>query len=278
MELPGHSHCPSYLILNPYNRLWFLTKHELLSKARIPAAEMREWGLTPTQVYSLGVGGRIWLLEEVEQSLTARHLRREQVLHDLLVAELYVRLVETAALRGPEWSVTWAGEYAASYHGARGRDAPLISPDGLAIVQQQRGDKIASLPLLVELDKGREAHGRPSSDWGKKVHGYDHFFSEEQAGEKVWKLHPQLGDLPTFPLVVIVTHGERRLQNLAQAILGHRREPVLYALTLWPELMAEADILAAPVWLKITAEGKVIGQEPEQRQALLPLQKDKKGA
>ena len=39
---------------------------------------------------------------------------QEQVLHDLLNAEIYVRLVEAARERGETWSVTWAGEEAAS--------------------------------------------------------------------------------------------------------------------------------------------------------------------
>jgi hypothetical protein len=260
---------PNSQEVTAYNRLWFLVKHHLLSRARIPAAEMKAWGLPPKLVYALGVGGRMWLLDEVEPSLNARHLRREQVLHDLLVAEFFVRLFETVSARGAEWSLTWAGEQAAGFHGARARDVPIVSPDGLAIVQQQRGQKVATLPLLIELDKGREAHGRPSSDWGKKVHGYDRFYSEEQGGEKVWKMHPQLSDLPTFPLVVVITHGERRLLNLVQAIKGHRHEPVGYCLALWPDLMAGEDLLAVPAWLKLTAEGKVIGQEPGQRQPLL---------
>jgi len=245
-----------------YNRLYFLMKHHLLSGARIPAAEMREWGLPVRKVYALGLGGWLWLKEEVSRTLSTRHLRREQVLHDLLVAEVYVRLVEAVQGRGAAWTITWVGEQAAGFYGEG--DTPRIAPDGLAIVRQQRGEKLAVLPLFLEFDKGREAHGRPSSDWGRKVHGYNRFYTGN------WKMHPQLSNAPTFPWVVIITHGAQRLLNLAQAILKHRREPVVYYLALWQDLIAAEDLMAVPAWLTITGEGKVIGKDRDKRQPLLP--------
>ena len=248
--------------ITAYNRLYFLMKHHLLSGARVPATEMREWGLPVRKVYALGPGGWLWLKEEVSRTLATRHLRREQVLHDLLVAELYVRLAEAVQQRGAAWGITWAGEQAASFYG--NGDTPLISPDGLAIIRQQRGEKVAALPFFIEFDKGREAHGRPSSDWGRKVHGYNRFYGGN------WKMHPQLHDAPTFPWVVVITHGAQRLLNLAQAIRKHRQAPVRYYLALWADLLAAADVLGAPAWLILAQEDQVIGLKQDKRQPLLP--------
>jgi hypothetical protein len=245
-----------------YNRLYFLMKRHLVSGARIPATEMREWGLPVRKVYALGIGGWLWLKEEVSRTFSTRHLRREQVLHDLLVAEVYVRLVEAVQARGEAWTITWVGEQAAGFYGDG--ETPLVAPDGLVMVQQQRGEKAAILPLFIEFDKGREAHGRPSSDWGRKVHGYNRFY----AGN--WKMHPQLSNAPTFPWVAVITHGAQRLLNLAQAILQHRRQPVVYYLALWQDLITAEDLMAAPAWLTITTEGKVIGKDPGKRQPLAP--------
>jgi hypothetical protein len=248
--------------ITAYNRLYFLMKQQLLSGARVPTAEMREWGLPVRKVYALGLGGWLWLKEEVSRTISTRHLRREQVLHDLLVAELYVRLAEAVQQRGSAWSITWAGELAAGFYGQG--DTPIIAPDGLAIIRQQRGQKLAALPAFIEFDKGREAHGRPSSDWGRKVHGYNRF----QAGN--WKMHPQLHDSPSFPWVAVITHGPQRLLNLAQAIKKHRQAPIIYYLALWQDLRDSADILTAPAWLIVTPEGQVAGRERDQRYPLLP--------
>ncbi len=249
-----------------YNRLYFLSRQYLLSQARIPASGMQEWGLPAGNVYTLGLGGWLWLRQEVNQTLATRHLRREQVLHDLLNAEIYVRLVEATRSRGESWSVSWAGEEAASYYASSRDRFPLLAPDSLAVIRQQRGDQVAVLPFFIELDRGREAHGRPSSDWGRKVHGYDRFAGSD------WKVHPQLGSLPEFPLVAVITHGVQRLLNLAQAIVKHRQAGVTYCLTLWSDLVeSDLDILAAPAWLTITPEGKVFGREREQRESLVTV-------
>lgn len=249
-----------------YNRLYFLLKQNLLGGARVPAAGMKQWGLPVRKVYTVGAAGWLWLKEEVNPALTYRHLKRDQVLHDLLVAEVYVRLTEAVRRRGESWAMTWVGEQGAAYY-ERDQPTPIIAPDGLAIVQHQRGEKMATLPLFIELDRGREAHGRPSSDWGRKVTGFNRFVAHN------WQMHPQLSDLPTFPGVAIVTHGAQRLLNLAQAIKKHRQEPVTYYLALWPDLIGGADILNTPAWLILTPEGKVIGLKPDQRQPLLPEDK-----
>jgi hypothetical protein len=249
-----------------YNRLWFLSSQYLLGSARASRADMELWGLEAGKVYTLGPGGRLWLREEVN-SQPVRHLRRDQVLHDLLAAELCVRLVENVRRRGQEWSLIWAGEQAASMY-PEGEETPLVAPDGLAVVRQQKsGATPAYLPFFVEMDAGREAHGRPSSDWGRKIHGYDRFISSD------WRYHPELTTLPAFPVVAIVTHGEQRMLNLANAINKHRREEVVYYLALWQHLMDSDDVLTAPAWVVVTPDGQIIGQERAQRRPLLPPEK-----
>ena len=249
-----------------YNRLNTLKNYHLLSRARVPTREMTAWGLAGEHVYSLGVGGWLWLSEEVNSDIVARSLRRDQVLHDLLVAELCVRFTEAVWQRGEPWQLTWVGEEAAAYYESTRSDEarfPVVAPDGLAILKRRQGKNTASLPLFFEVDRTREAHGRPSSDWGRKVNGYNRFYKEG------WQAHPQLSNLPEFPVVAVVTHGAQRLLNLAQAIKNHRKEPVAYYLALWSDLMAGADILSTPAWLMMTPDGNIIGLEREQRAALL---------
>lgn len=245
-----------------YNRLYALSKYYLVGGARVPSAEMVSWKLPIRKVYTLGAGGWGWLLGQVSKSSSLSHLRRDQVIHDLLVAEIYVRLVEAIRARGEEWKVAWAGEKAASCYNANNN--LILSPDGLAIVKQQRDNRTAMLPFFIELDKSREAHGRPSSDWGHKVGGYDYFFSNN------WKSHPQLVDCPSFPWVLVITHGQQRLLNLAQSILQYRKTPVVYFMGLWDELIASPDFMTTPVWLVITQDGDILGRTPEERQSLLP--------
>ncbi len=259
-----------------YNRLNKLTgpKYQLLGHARMPVKEARGWGLAGQKAYTLGPGGWIWLKEEVNTKIVARTLKREQVLHDLLVAEVCVRFIETANKRGPDWTVTWVGEEAASLYPQREDDRVLreldpdrhaiVAPDGLVVVARQQNEAVAKLPMFIELDKGREAHGRPSSDWGRKVNGYNKFCKGD------WRRHPQLADLPEFPVVAVITHGHQRLLNLAQAIMKHRKESVAYYLALWDDLVEYGDFLSAPAWLMITPEGQVVGAERDERQPLLP--------
>ncbi len=253
-----------------YRRLHRLVQYQLLARARMPPGrDMQAWGLAPDLIFSLGLGGWLWLREEVDSRLVARSLKREQILHDLLTSEVCTRLTEAAHRRGVGWQTTWIGDEAARYFEPTARSdgktgAQLLSPDGLAVVRRTDESGISALPLFVEMDRGREAHGRPSSDWGRKVRRYDQF----RAG--AWQMHPQLADLPTFPPVLVITHGAQRLLNLAQAIVDHRQEPVSYYLTTWQELMVAPDILAARAWLMLAKNGQVLGQEPAERLALLP--------
>lgn len=245
-----------------YQRLSRISQEGLLSGARVPRAGLQRWGLPVCRVYALGPGGFMWLKSEVNRRQTVDQLRRDEILHNLLVAEVFVRMTEMVRARGESWSLTWAGERAASY---TKDETPVIAPDGLAVVRQRQGDKTAALPLFLELDASRQGHGRLSSDWGRKVVGYDRF----QASD--WQLHPELGHLPTFPVVAVITHGAQRLLNLANAIRDHRREPVVYYLALWEDLLAGEDVLTAPAWLIITPEGQIAGWEREGRHPLLAV-------
>jgi DNA-binding PadR family transcriptional regulator len=248
-----------------YSRLSFLLNQHLLTSARTPRSGMKTWGLLVRKVYALGPAGRLWLQEEVNNGHVPRYLKRDQVLHDLLAAEFFIRLSEAVLRRGEAWSLSWAGERLASYW-PKADAAPAIAPDGLSIVRQRHSNgKVATLPFFVEMDAGREAHGRLSSDWGRKVVGYDRFMASQ------WEQHPELGDLEAFPLVAVITHGHQRLLNLVSSITEKRQQPVIYYLALWLDLMAGQDVLTAPVWLIITPEGEIIGRERKQRQSLLPV-------
>jgi hypothetical protein len=155
---------------------------------------------------ALGPLGQLWLTDEVDGGYKPRHFKRNQVLHDLLVSELAARMSETATRRGPGWAFSWAGESAASFY-PNEYDPPLVAPDGLGVLRRQQ----AVLPFFVEVDAGRQGHGRYSSDWGRKLVGYDRFVSSR------WRAHPELGHLPAFPVVLVVTRGAERLLNLARA-------------------------------------------------------------
>jgi hypothetical protein len=227
---------------------------------------MKARGLPVRKVYALGPAGKLWLKEEVNNLSVPRYLKRDQVLHDLLVAEFFLRLTEAALRRGEAWSITWAGERSASYYERPGVPGPpTIAPDGFGVVRQQRGNQVATLPFFLEMDVSRDAHGKLSSDWGRKIVGYDRFM----AGK--WKEHPELGGLDSFPLVAVITHGRRRLLNLAGAIGKHRQQPVIYYLTLWEDVVANDDPLLATIWVVVSAEDGLIGEDPQDRQSLLPV-------
>lgn len=251
-----------------YYRLHRLSGYRLTGSAVIPRAGMAAWELPTGNVYTLGPAGWLWLKRNVDSDLPVRHLHREQVLHDLLVAEIYTRLAEAAHHRGPGWSIEWTGERGAGY-APKEDNNPVLSPDGLAVVRRARENRVATFAFFLELDAGREAHGRPSSRWGRKVVGYDQFAADR------WQAHPALDDLPAFPAVAVVTHGEKRLLNLVESIVEKRRKgekPVTYYLARWPHLLAAEDLLTAPVWLVVGPEG-VAGEKPEERRPLLPVEK-----
>lgn len=219
---------------------------------------MRERGLAPGVVYTLGSGG--WLLLK-RLGYEPHGAKREHAYHDLGLVEIRLHL-EALCRRDPSWNLTWYPERAASFYASPRDRQPTLVPDALIVLRRGEGPTQETLAALLEFDASREAHGRPSSDFGRKFKGYDAFFGK-------WDQHPVVGNLPYFPWVMIVTHGEERLQNLAKALLNHRQKRVGYALTLMTDLQATPDFLAAPIWMLVKpGENEIMGRERSQRQTL----------
>lgn len=246
-----------------YNRMLKLSGHHLLGLTRSPKAAMKGCGLYPDRVYGLARVGWLWLRHDVNNDFVSRYLKRDQVVHDLMVSELFARLTENVRTRGKGWRFEMFGEHNASYY-EPSAELPTVAPDGLGILTQSVEGEEVSLPFFVEMDAGREGHGTLSSDWGRKVVGYDRFFSGN------WRLHRSLTRLPGFPVVLVVTHGKQRMLNLAKAIAKKRQKPVVYFLARWEEdILPAEDIFTAPVWMAIGPDGELIGEKAEDRRPLM---------
>lgn len=113
---------PEAKLVTAYQRLRFLLNHYLLNAARVPRAGMTAWGLLVSKVYALGPAGHLWLKEEVSSGHVTRHLKRDQVLHDLLVAELCVRLTEATLRRGRPGAWLGPGSERPVFIPGRGKD------------------------------------------------------------------------------------------------------------------------------------------------------------
>jgi hypothetical protein len=249
-----------------YNRLYFLSRQQLLRRLRLPPNNMKAWGLPARVLYTLGLGGRLWLGQAVDAGPAGRHLPRAQALTSLLSAEIYVRLVEAVRARGEAWGVTWAGTEAASYYASDEDECPLVAPDSLVLVHRQQGDEAAVLPFFVELDQARQPDSRLSSNWGWKARSYDRLAGSD------WQAHPMLGSLASFPPVAVITHCAERLLDLAETIDQHRRAAVTYYLAVWSDLIdSREDILAAPAWLAIAAEDQDSDRKQARREPLLTV-------
>ena len=157
----------------------------------------------------------------------------------------------------------WVGEKGASFYKDE-HSPPIIAPDGLGILTQTSPEGEAKLPFFIEVDASREAHGRFSHDWGRKVVGYDRFFNGP------WQQHPALQALTEFPVVLVITHGATRLLNLAKSIAEKRKKPIVYYLTQWQHWYEVDDGFAAPIWAAISPKGEIIGYERADRMPLLP--------
>lgn len=250
-----------------YNRLVRLVGYRMISGARARRPIMQMRGLEPCRVYSLDQVGRLWLEHEVNNDPVNRLLNRDQVIHDLMVSEIFVRLTEHTRTRGEGWRFDLAGERNAAFY-EQGADTPVIAPDGIGVLTQTVDGDDFSLPFFVEMDAGREGHGALSSDWGRKVVGYDRFIASG------WRTHRSLRNLPSFPVAMVVTHGRQRLLNLAQAIAKKRKSGVIYYLARWNEdILPCSDIFTAPIWTVITPEGNIIGGEDAlERKPLMVLE------
>jgi len=246
-----------------------MNDYRLLTNFHVSKAEMQARGLAYRKVYTLTPLSRLWLAEKMGAD-PGRESKPGQTIHDLLVGEILSRMTEAmralgrAAVSSPDdYRLTWYGENAASYYIYREDEHPRLMPDGLAILQ--KGD--ARRGYFIEVDASREGHVRPSSRIGRKISGYDQYFSSK------WRRQPALAELPHFPAVLFITHGEKRLQNIANSILKLRWREVVYGLALFDDLFGSDNFLTAPVWLLIKGNPKgagavVVGRERNERCAL----------
>lgn len=275
-----------------WNRLRKLLNYHLTGYVYVPTESLETLGLDTGFIYTLGLGGWLWLREEATAAMISRHLEPEIVMHDLCVAELYVRFLEAAAMRGPNWRVVWTGNHTAAHffkgimllarregETANGSAAPRKdgdtlrpvkaveandTPDSLVILQLRHETGLSALPMFIELDRGTESE----LSWHQKFDCYGRFAADEAE----WRKHPQLANLGSFPILAIVTtDGEERLQELRKMTKKHRGDGVGYYLATWQDLIRgnNQDILAAPAWLKITPDGNTAGMEPPNRLPML---------
>ncbi len=79
-----------------------------------------------------------------------------------------------------------------------------------------------------------------------------------------------VGELPFFPPVLIATHGAQRRDNIAHAVLKHRKRSVAYGLALTNDLLTSGlNFLTIPHWLLIpTDQDEIIGLNDEGLQPL----------
>jgi hypothetical protein len=247
-----------------YERLRHLTKNYLLSRPRTPSREMMLWGLKRCPTYALGPIGQAWLKGEVDTDQIMKFYRPNQVLHDLLVSELFVRMSEHTRHLGDGWTFGWAGEQNAAFRPDMNKPATVI-PDGLGIISQHLRSEMATLPFFVEMDAGRQAHGQYHHDWGRKIVGYDRF------AESSWQLHRELSGMAHFPQVMVVTHGQERVVNLAKAIAAKRKKDVFYVLGEWQDVLIADNLFTAPMWIEVMPDGKIAGMARDQRRPLIEL-------
>ncbi len=213
-----------------------------LTNFTVPKPEMQAAGLEPGKIYCLSKNGHSWFRNQ--DCPPGNHPNPRQYLHDLLVTEIRVRLAEYARL-GQGWTTSWHPDWRIAFH-LRGADHPLFIPDGLGVLSHQNDTRFS---FFLELDFSREAHGRPSARFARKMRGYDTFL------KKPWPDQPGMAGLPWFPPVLVITHGARRLENLANSIIRFRRGPVAYALARREELLTPTSkLLKTPVWHLIPAK------------------------
>ncbi|GAB4440449.1 MAG: hypothetical protein Kow0031_22400 [Anaerolineae bacterium] len=217
-----------------------------LANFTVPKPEMQAVGLQPGQVYHLSEAGRAWFRDQ--ERPPGKTYRQRQALHDLLISEWFVRLSELA--RAKQADLEWRADWQIRFYASQQAQRATLVPDGLAILTGLTPQPIAS---FLELDFSREAHGRASSRIGRKIHGYDDYL-------KQWPQHAGLDGLDYFPAVLFLTHGQQRLENLAAAILKHRRGKVAYALALTDQVYQADDPLTAPLWRLIPAHDRSVSQ------------------
>lgn len=216
-----------------------MNRYELIANFHVPKAAMEARGLAYRRVYTLTDAGRTWLTGH--HADPGRQVKPRQVLHDLLVAEILTRFAEAVRTLGDNHQLDWHSERAASFYLAREDTVPRLMPDGVAEIYAPAFRRA----FFIEVDASREAHVRPTSRIGQKITGYDLFYRLPK------RKPPPLNRLTAFPAVLFITHGEKRLHNLAASIRKLRRQPVIYGLTLFEDLFAADDFFSANVWIPV---------------------------
>ncbi len=144
--------------------------------------------LTDLRLYALGAVGL-----EIAQLQYGRRVPTgyfgygvHRILHDVLVNETALRLMELAVQRG--YDPTWLSRYEATVHDERG--APALEPDALLILQRDSRRRL----YLVELH--REDHGLRAE---KKVKRYEQVYRDGR-----WRDEWETEEMPLT--LVVFTH------------------------------------------------------------------------
>lgn len=225
------------------DRLRTLFYRHVLYRTVDVSFEMERAGLVPCHVYTLGPTGEelLALDRQIKRSeLSYKYSGRssQNVMHDLMTAEIYVQavayaythereLVKAAKQRKLEkdaarrfitqnrLSMTWHGEHeAAIWQG----DKELVRPDGVLEIEQG-GERTL---YFVELDRGH-------TKWEKKVNVYD---NARQFGG--WQSKFGINE---YPHVLVIVPPNRN-KRVAEAIAAHQ-PTVRYLIKEWPNYLAE---------------------------------------
>jgi hypothetical protein len=225
-------------------RLKHLYEGHLLNFTADLMPRMREAGLDPCYVYSLGAVGEEILA--LRQGLPRSGLNLSErydlfrgnplLMHDLQVSEVYVRA--KAALRGFQGGVSWGNEQAAAIRAESGEE--LVRPDALLHLTFHG----ATHTYFVEMDRG-------STYWPDKVDFYE---EAERRGQ--WEHLNRRGVFP--PVLAVIPAGATSRAQRAIQKGGHR---LRFLVKTWP------DFLAAPFlteWLD-GRRGGMVALTPEEQ-------------
>ena len=220
------------------DRLRVLYKRWVVNIAPDVSYNMRRAGMVPCHVYTLGtVGEEIMALDEHKRRHELAYNRRyatgrsrQNIMHDLMTAEIYVQAIAYAGQYNRQlWQAIESDEqYKARrllirWHSEREAavwqtDKELVRPDGAMeiIIGRERSF------FFVELDRG---HTR----WEKKVAVYD---NARQFGG--WQNQFGIHDYPAVLLVVPDGHSQRVGDRVAA-----QKPQTRYLLKEWSDFLAE---------------------------------------
>lgn len=180
---------------NLNRRLRALYDYHLLDRVRMIN---KQHGIT----YTLGKAGRLWLHGEQTRSSRAPQVNVPRLSHDLVMAEVIVRLIEELRQRDPtgrQYRLEWAGPDNSRFiH----QDKVIVAADGRLRISTGS----ARQTFLLEIDMSTERAGAFQS----KVKRYHQAYTR-----------PGLRDEHnTLAVVLVVTTVPRRVDLLAEVIAG----------------------------------------------------------